>query len=218
MLSHRERRRGISTREWYELYFDYGICLHYSIPIYSWIYKCPMLVTSYSLSPFAQDTHHHHSTHKTQTSQRHRERVRIRQFSLVSMCTNHPVRSPHLHDTNPDQNTCRQRIQRANSNNRRLIVSVELVQNANTNGHSKRRYECKQRSKSHLFLHGEALGGNWYNTGAGSSVGVVAVDSLVNVTFVCGVVDEGVVFSADGGDSGAECEAFEDLVEEDDYE
>lgn len=92
------------------------------------------------------------------------------------------------------------------------------MQNTNTNGHSERRYECEQRSKSHLSLHGEALGGSRCELSARPSISVVAVGSLVKVSFVSGVVDESVVFCADGGNSGTESEAFEDLVEEDDYE
>lgn len=48
----------------------------------------------------------------------------------------HPVIRPHLDNTNPDQDTRRQRIQRAEGDDGAGVVPVKVIQDADADGHA----------------------------------------------------------------------------------
>lgn len=84
--------------------------------------------------------------------------------------------TPHIDERNPQQNSRRQSVQRADSKNRAAVIPVEAVDDAETDRHTDGRDDGV--GECHEEFCGEGFGGT------------------------------------EGGDPGAECEAFEHLVED----
>lgn len=96
---------------------------------------------------------------------------------------------PHLDNTNPHKDTRRQSVKRANGNDGGRVVAVEVLQNANSDGHTDGRDEGKRRGQHDLLAHGECRDGprglGFFGDGGirvlrawGVAVGFFGVDSL----------------------------------------
>jgi len=66
----------------------------------------------------------------------------------------HPVPCQHLHDTHPRQYTRRQRIKRSNRNDCTWVVTVELVEHADTDSHADGRDERKDAGHDEFLERG----------------------------------------------------------------
>lgn len=68
-----------------------------------------------------------------------------------------PVPRQHLHNPHPSQNTRRQRIQRSQRDNRTRVITIELIEYADPNGHTNGRDE-REDSAHDAFLQGRGGG------------------------------------------------------------
>lgn len=62
----------------------------------------------------------------------------------------HPVSRQHLYDPDPCKDTSRKRIERSDSNEGAGVTAVEVIENANTNGHTNGRDERKDTGHDEL--------------------------------------------------------------------
>ena len=139
----------------------------------------------------------------------------------MSVGTGHPVTSPHLDDTDPDEDTGGDSIQGTDGKEGGPVVAVEGVQNADADSHTDGGDEGKDGSQTELLLHRERQ--RSIIRGAGRVVGLL--DGLVRVRSSGRRVsmrkrahNGNVGRVTDGSDTGTKRNALEDLMEEDDDE
>ncbi len=151
-------------------------------------HKASNQTTNTASDPLAQQTHQPHPRYQPGASQGGPSERRPRQITI------HPVARQHIDDTDPEQDARAERVERADGDNRRRIVAVELVEHAEADGHADGRDERK--GKPH-----EQLGPERGDVGGGQLGGGGVRERRRQLA-----------------DLGAERDALEHLVEDDDDE
>lgn len=118
-----------------------------------------------------------------------------------------PVFSPHLDDANPHKDTCGQSIQSSDGDDGVTVIAIEIRENTNTDGHTDRSDESERSGEQELPGEREGRGLQW----------AVRCQRRL-LAFGGTLVRFGRVALSQLGDAGAQGDAFEHLVEEDDDE